>query len=239
MMRTVRVTLAIAAACLLLAGVASAGLREACLTGTAPDVLNDLGQINAVRGVIDAACPCGSFNGGTGKTYGDYIRCTTAAIKSQVPGGLRRQCAGTVKKLYRQSTCGRTPTLHAEPCIETNTITGRITCGIRATTTTDGTSPTDACTSTPGFRRIACAGYSTCIDAADSNRNGWLGFGDTGLCGPAANMPTPTPTTNRPTATPTPAGTQAICGTACVALQTDPANRGACGNAGAHGENCS
>jgi hypothetical protein len=45
---------------------ARAALTETCLTGTAPDVVNDVGQIRLVRSLVDAACACSSFDGTSG-----------------------------------------------------------------------------------------------------------------------------------------------------------------------------
>ncbi len=53
--------------------------------------------------------------------------------------------------------------------------------------------------------QVVCRGFTTCIDAADTNGDGLIGAGDSGAC---AIPPTTTPTlTNSPTHTPTATGT--------------------------------
>src|SRR5262249_29022539 len=112
-------------------------LTETCLSGTAPDVANDASQIRTARGVIETTCVCASFDGSTGKTHRDYVRCTRTVIRAQIPGALRKQCARTMRKFYIQSTCGMSPALHAAPCIRTTLKTGRITCTIKPLTKKD------------------------------------------------------------------------------------------------------
>ena len=94
-----------------------AALTKTCLTGTAPEVVGDRSQIATVRALVDAACPCSSFDGSTGKTHTSYVRCASPIITAQPVAQLRLQCRSTVRKYYASSTCGRNPNLHAEPCV--------------------------------------------------------------------------------------------------------------------------
>ena len=99
-----------------LPAAARAALTETCLTGTAPEVANDAGQIRLVRSLVDAACACPSFNGTNGKTHADYVKCAAAVITAQrEAAALRTQCARLVKQYYAKATCGRNPNQHAAP----------------------------------------------------------------------------------------------------------------------------
>ena len=178
----------------------SAALTETCLTGTAPDVVNDQTQIRAVRVLVDGACVCSSFDSSKGHGHGDYVKCAASIISAQVEAAtLRLKCKGTVKKYYAKSVCGLNPNVHAEPCIQTSLKNGKITCKPRGTTKKDGLTPTNACSDTAKATRAGCPAYTLCIDAADTNADLIIAApGDSGAC-----VPTPTPTA-APTASATP-----------------------------------
>ena len=207
-----KVATATAAGALLLSGamlfvvprqVYAAKPTETCLTGSAADVANDPAQIQAVRLLVDSSCVCSDFDGSKGKTHGSYVHCATGVINTQVQNmALRPQCKGTVKAYYTRSTCGGNPSLHGEPCIQTNLTTGKITCAIKPTTKKDGVTASTSCTSTAKFSRTSCPGFTQCIDAADTDGNRVIAApGDSGSCGV---LPTPTITpTSTPTETPT------------------------------------
>ena len=57
--------------------------KKTCLTGTDPEVASDAAQIIAVRAVVEAACPCASYDGSSGKTHGKYTSCAGASITSE------------------------------------------------------------------------------------------------------------------------------------------------------------
>ena len=202
-------------------GSVYARVTETCLTGTAPDVTNDPSQIRAVRSMVDAGCVCSSFDGTTGKTHKDYVKCAAGIIAAQVPAApLRPQCKRTVKKYYANAICGRNPNQHTEPCITTALKTGKITCAIKPSTKKDGVTPTNACSSTTKATRVACPAYTQCLEAADTNNDLIIAAaGDTGMCVPtptATEPPTATPTQtppNTPTATNTP---PPVCGDGIV-----------------------
>ena len=99
-----------------------------CLTGTNPSVAGDLAQITAVRGSIDTNCPCAAFDGSTGKAHADYVSCVAGITTT---ASLRSQCQRTVLTYYKNSTCGRNPQVHSEPCIVTSLRSGKITCSIK------------------------------------------------------------------------------------------------------------
>lgn len=138
------------------------GAAKSCLTGTDSSVANDAAQIAGVRMLIDAGCTCGGFDGNAGKTHRDYLACAKAIIDAQVTAGsLRKQCKGIVTRYYRKSTCGVPATKNSVPCIEKNVSTGKVTCTVK---------PSSKCVSNSGgFTQVPCPGFTTCIDAADSN----------------------------------------------------------------------
>ncbi len=205
-----------------------------CLTGTAPSVANDAAQITAVRGLIDAGCVCSSYDGSSGKTHKDYVKCAAAIIATQADAqALRPQCKTTVKKYYVNSTCGTNPQLHAEPCIQTSRKSGKITCAIKSRTKKDGVTPAKrVCTDTARVRRVPCPGYTSCIAAADTNHDLIIGApGDTGGCGNVC-----------PPGTVSVGGTcvcgGTVCGGICIDPNVDPNNCGSCGNACPAGDSC-
>lgn len=176
---------------LLAAIVASAGtpriskaiLTKNCLTGTDPSVAGDAAAITALRRTIDSACQCDHYSGAKGRTHGDYMTCVADIIRGTT--AIRQQCKATVTKFYSQSTCGRNPTVHAQPCIKTATGTGKVTCAIKPTTKADGATPTNRCENGKSFNQIACPYLTTCLDAADTDQNLIIAApGDSGACAP-------------------------------------------------------
>ena len=147
-----------------------------CLTGPAPEVASDPSQIAAVRTLIDSTCPCASYDGSAGKTHGQYVTCANNVIKGQVKAGnLRTKCTATVKKYYVTSTCGLSPSRSAVPCIKTSTTNGKVTCTIA--------SAAKCARSRATANYTACQGSTTCIDAADTNRDLLIAApGDSGSC---------------------------------------------------------
>lgn len=169
---------------LLSASIAAAGTKT-CLTGTDPEVASDPGLIGSMRAFIDAQCACASFDGSKGKARGDYMACVSLALRNGADTvGLRPQCRGTVKGYFAKNTCGTLPSLNAQPCIARNLKSGRLSCAIKATTKKDGTTPLDLCASNDKVARDSCDGLTSCIDAADFNRDLRIAApGDTGGCG--------------------------------------------------------
>ncbi|MGH3053924.1 MAG: hypothetical protein ACRDL7_02980, partial [Gaiellaceae bacterium] len=145
-----------------------------CLTGTAPEVTADPAQIAAVRVLIDSSCPCSNFDGSSGKTHGAYVTCANTIIKDQAAAGaLRTQCKGTVKKYYSTSACGMNPATQNVPCVKVSSTTGKITCTI---------TPTDKCVGNGKVTATACPTFTSCVDAADTNKDLMIGNGDSGTC---------------------------------------------------------
>lgn len=171
---------------LLLTPAASRAGTKTCLTGTDPGVAADAGQIAAVRALIDAACVCASFDGSTRKTHAKYASCAAGVIRSEVSTGqLRTPCKRTVKKYYSTSTCGVPASKDVVPCI-TTTAAGRVSCSIK---------PMALCV---GPRKVACPGFTTCIDAADTDGDGSVGADDSGTCATGTSAtPTATPTSTQ------------------------------------------
>ncbi len=161
---------------LLVASTSHGRLTQTCLTGTdTVAVANDASQITAVRGLIDAACDCATYDGTKGHARSDYVKCAVPIIKAQVAANaLRAQCASTVKKIYKNSTCGIDPAVDAGPCIKTRNRDGKVTCSIKAAA---------KCTGGGTFTRVACPYFTTCLDAADTGGNLEVSApGDSGSC---------------------------------------------------------
>ena len=165
--------------------VAPAGASSlTCLTGSDPATAGDATALAAVRALVDAACPCASFDGlSVGHTHGDYIRCARPVVAAEVAGGhLRRQCMGNMKRMLAFSTCGFDPALGARPCITRSLVNGSVSCRIRARTTRNGT-PRDKCINTPAARAVQCPAFTHCMDAADTNADLRIAApNDNGLC---------------------------------------------------------
>jgi hypothetical protein len=174
----------IALVCALLAppvGFAS----QTCLTGSDPAVLDDAPQLAVVRDAVDATCPCASYDGTAANTNKDYVKCAKGVINAAVAAGnLRKQCKGAAKAIFVNANCGMNSALHAQPCIETNIKTGKITCKVRPQTKKDGT-PTNACVSTTKKTKESCADDVRCLGAADVDDDFRITApGDDGRCRP-------------------------------------------------------
>lgn len=210
----------------------AAGLGDRCLTGTAPVVADDANQIRAARAVVDAACACPGFDGSTGRSHRDYVRCAIAAISGQVDAGLlRSKCKATVNRYYTKSTCGKQPSLHAQPCVQQSSRTGKIKCVVRSTTRRDGTTPTNRCTDSPGrLTRVSCPEHTHCIDAADTDGNLVIAApGDSGSCAPSPTPTSVSTATAPPTPTPTPTAAECAVASSAAALAVNRAKWDAAG----------
>ncbi|MFM7142706.1 MAG: Ig-like domain repeat protein, partial [Alphaproteobacteria bacterium] len=188
------------------AGPARAGSLT-CLVGTDPAVAGDAQRIRSVRALIDTSCVCAWFDGSFGRTSTNYMKCAFGVIDAETTRGtLRGECRGTMRTWYAQSTCGRAASSNAQPCIKTATKGGKITCTVKSTTRSDGTTPVSNCTNSSAATQVSCPGFTTCLDAAD--QNGDLVVGPPGDAGGCAAPPTPTPVpTPTPAPTPTPSAT--------------------------------
>lgn len=142
-----------------------------CLTGSDPIVSEDWSDIRLLRSEIEDACPCSAYDGGVGHTRRDYLACVRKRVTQSVRGGqLRKQCAGTVVRHHRKSVCGIASSELAAPCIARGRGDSRVTCSIQTIARCVG----------PG--RTACPGLESCIDAADTSKNGLIGTEDSGEC---------------------------------------------------------
>jgi hypothetical protein len=156
------------------------------VTGDPAFAANDVSQIEALRTLIDQTCLCEDYDGsGPGKRHGDFVRCAKNLISSAVLAGdqLRKQCRGTVIKIYAKSTCGfPVPSDAAKTkvaCIKQITRNDAILCTIK---------PKLRCIDKPGsFVQQACPTYEFCVDATDDNHNYVFlrdpTGGDDALCG--------------------------------------------------------
>ena len=161
---------------------AAAAKPDACLTATDPTLAaGDFVQISGLRESISGTCPCSSYDGSRGKTHGAYVRCANTIIRADA-AKLRPPCVRTVKRYYAQSTCGRNPALHAQPCIKKRSDSGAVSCTVKATTKSDGVTPNDQCVGSSTVSAISCAAVTNCLDAADSNGDLVIGVGDSGAC---------------------------------------------------------
>jgi len=165
-----------------------------CLTGTDSSVAGDLSQIQAVRASINSACVCASFDGSPGKTHSSYVKCANGVISTSVAASkLRKQCTGTVTKYYSVSTCGFPASQNKEPCLKKTLSNGKITCAIK---------PAATCVGSAKFNQVLCAGFTTCIDAADTDHDGLINNADSGACTVSGATPTGTRPSGTPTRTP-------------------------------------
>lgn len=152
---------------LLLPPAGASAAKLTCLMGTDPSTAGDISQIATVRAAVDTTCPCASFDASSGKTHAAYVKCAKAVVATSVSGGsLRKQCAGTVTKDYATSICGIPSARGVVPCIA-KSASGQVTCAIKSSAQCSG---------------VACPGFTTCIDAVDTNGDGLIGAGDSGSC---------------------------------------------------------
>jgi len=147
---------------------------KTCLTGTDPAVAGDLAQIAVVRTSIDSTCPCSSFDGSKGKAHGDYVKCAKGAIASSVATSqLRKQCKATVSAYYSNSSCGIPASQGKQPCVKRVSASGKVSCAIK---------PSARCVDSGKYTQAACAAFTLCIDAADTDGNGIIDTNDSGMC---------------------------------------------------------
>jgi outer membrane protein assembly factor BamB len=97
-----------------------ASLSDTCLAGgSAPQDRLDL---DAVRAAMEAACPCGTFDGTPRHTQKSYRRC----VRNTIRGALRAKTLRPIcRKLVQQSTCGRSDSV---VCCEQQLSSGARTC---------------------------------------------------------------------------------------------------------------
>lgn len=146
-----------------------------CLTGTDPSVAGDVGQIAALVTSIESTCTCASFDGSAGKTHSKYTSCAKGVVEAAVAASqLRKQCQAYLNKSYGTSTCGQPASKGVVPCIKKMTASGKITCAI---------APAAKCVGKEGkFDQTPCTQATTCLDAADTNRDGLINAQDSGAC---------------------------------------------------------
>ncbi len=141
---------------LLVASIAApCAAAERCLAGASAK--SDRLAIDLAREAIEVACPCSAAS-----SPGSYLACARGVVRSAVEANtLRRECRTSVNRLSRKSVCGR-PAGDA-PCLRQRTIEGApLSCSI---------GPASKCTDGPAgrVRRLACPGYSHCLDATDAD----------------------------------------------------------------------
>ena len=168
-MRTAQLT--VLAAFLVLSGAeAASAAPDRCLGGVS--AAGDQGQIEAVRAAVESACPCASAT-----SRGAYNRCARQAVKTAIDAAaLRPQCRATVNAYNARATCGLPASPARVPCLKQGSgPQPRLSCAIKQES---------ACvTSASGkVRRVACGGYTHCIDAADADADGLIGTGDELRC---------------------------------------------------------
>jgi pimeloyl-ACP methyl ester carboxylesterase len=120
-----KATAAIAAALLVVSMpvIPAAAVPIPCQTGEF--ALSDAQDMAAIRGAIERACPCASFDGSPGKRFPNYRRCARGVILDATDGtpvlgafSLRPQCRATVQRFARRSTCGYAPAQNRVVCCE-------------------------------------------------------------------------------------------------------------------------
>jgi hypothetical protein len=156
---------------------------KSCVTGEFEFAGGDLDDIAALKTQIDATCLCQDFDGTPDKRHGNFVKCAKSLILPAVAAGdLRKQCKGTVIKIYAKSTCGfpppDDPAKTKVPCIKEIARNGKVVCAVK---------PQDKCLDKPGtFTQVACPAEEFCRDAADDNGNFIFlrdpTGGDDGLC---------------------------------------------------------
>src|SRR5438128_2032049 len=78
------------------AAAAPALAAEAC-----DPFLADGSALESVRSGIDAACPCGQYDGSEGNGRAEFKRCVSGQIRLAIESeDLRKVCKGLVKKMY-------------------------------------------------------------------------------------------------------------------------------------------
>lgn len=125
----------------------SARAQDACLAGAS--VLEDQRQIATFRANTEDACPCD-----TAPTANAWQRCAKVELLGALTAGtLREECAKTVRRLLRGSTCG----------------SRKIACG-RVSDDAEAScklTRIDACKDRKRFDATVCVGQTTCADVVD------------------------------------------------------------------------
>jgi len=157
-------------ALLLSLATAASAAPDRCLEGAAAAA--DRSQIDALRVAIEGACPCAAAT-----SRGAYGRCARQTVKAAIDASqLRPQCRATVNRYGARATCGLAAAPARVACLEQGSgPEPALRCAIKRES---------ACaTSANGkVRRVACGGYTHCIDAADANADGLIGAGDDLRC---------------------------------------------------------
>jgi hypothetical protein len=143
--------------------------KASCVTGEPEFAAGDPNAIAALKAQIDAACQCQDYDGtARGKKHGDFVRCAKSLILQAIESAaLRKQCRGTMIKIYAKSTCGfPEPEDSAKakvPCVKQLQTNGKVICAIK---------PQDRCVDKPGrYTQEACLAHDFCLEAADDNEN--------------------------------------------------------------------
>lgn len=137
------------------------------------DAAGDMDAVASTRGDVNSTCDCA-----TAASHGDHVRCARGVIESALMAGtLPPQCASTVLRCARKSTCGRKPGF--VPCCRTGR-NGATKCSIK--------SGAAHCHAPPGGSACYSSFATSCCDACNA-----------GGCVQPTPTSTPTP---RPTPTP-------------------------------------
>jgi pimeloyl-ACP methyl ester carboxylesterase len=137
-----------------------------CLTGV--PAATDATDIAGVRGRVDVACPCATFDGsGPTKNHAAYLRCAAPVIRDAADGtpilglfGLRPECRGKVRAILRQADCGYPPAEARHPCCRHMVASGKNNGAIRRAA---------RCASTTGTVQHVCLGSHAVFDACSND----------------------------------------------------------------------
>jgi pimeloyl-ACP methyl ester carboxylesterase len=146
----------------------SAVAADRCLTGAS--AIADTKAIAAIRGTVNAQCPCASYDGLSPATnHGAFVKCGKAIVKDATDGtplangySLRKQCKGTVQKTLSGSTCGYLASEERVACCEHALASGKNKARVqKAAKCVDSASKLmTRCYATP-FASDACSGDAT------------------------------------------------------------------------------
>jgi len=152
-MKTLLFAVALAGA-LALAGDAPA--QDACRAGASS--LADQRALAALRGAIDDACPCATYDGTPGKTRSAYRRCARAVLSSALgSGALRTQCRAVATRGYLDATCGAPGKVAC----------GRVTPASRTKPVSCRVTSPDRCASRGAWIETACTAQTHCADVVE------------------------------------------------------------------------
>lgn len=133
---------------------------------------NDANQLAAIRAEVETQCPCAAFDGSKRKTHRDYTFCVKDVIRAALGASeLRLPCRRIAMYSAGRSICGYPAKQSRRPCIH-STEGGTITCSIKGP---------KHCGSARSQR---CEARTSCLSAADTNRDGMLSSADSGACKP-------------------------------------------------------